>query len=333
MQHAVSKVQEPPQRGRQRWMDTLRATAVFLVVLEHAVILTPGELPGAVEHANDLMTPFRIPTLMFLSGMLLHRSLAKPLREYVTGKVSRIAWPFLVWSAVILLVKIPGETPTGIVHSVLLSPQSPMWYLAYLFVFYLVALVLPAGVRPWVIVPALVGAVLVPADGNWERFLCTLAFFLAGDLFARHAGRLTAALRHRSILVPLVVLAVALALASTLGHDVRYKALYAIPTLAGILAAIPAFQWFSTTRVGERISSLGALTIVFYVVSYPAQLVGWHALEAVGAPPVLNMLGNLVIGLGCGHLAAVLQDRFVVLRYLFDLQPRRRTPQEGNAVA
>lgn len=311
-------------------MDTLRATAVFLVVLEHAVILTPGDLPDLVVQTNHLMTPFRIPTLMFLSGMLLHRSLAKSRQEYVTGKFSRIAWPYLVWSAVILLVKIPGETPTGILHSVLLSPESPMWYLAYLFAFYLMALFLSLEIRPWVIVSALVGALLVPADGNWERLLYTFAFFLAGDLFARHLGSLMAAIRRRFILVPLVLLALALAVVSALGHDVRYKALFVIPTMAGILAAIPAFQWFSTTRLGERISSLGAVTIIFYVVSYPAQIVGWHTLEAAGAPPVLNMLGNLIIGLGCGYIAMRLQSRFFRLQYLFDLQPRRLKGPSGQ---
>jgi hypothetical protein len=42
------------------------------------------------------------------------------------------------------------------------------------------------------------------------------------------------------------------------------------------------------------------------------------------------MLGNLIIGLGCGYIAMRLQSRFFLLQYLFDLQPRRLKGPSGQ---
>ena len=81
-----------------QWMDFLRGLAVLLVVVLHA---NSQNIAGAsVEwwaEVNRYLTPFRMPLLMFMSGMLLHRSLAKPLPLYVWGKAAAIAWPLLVW--------------------------------------------------------------------------------------------------------------------------------------------------------------------------------------------------------------------------------------------
>lgn len=83
---------------RMQWMDFLRGLSVLLVVVLHA---NTHNIAGAsVEwwsEVNRHLTPFRMPLLMFMSGMLLHRSLAKPLPIYIWGKITAIAWPLVVW--------------------------------------------------------------------------------------------------------------------------------------------------------------------------------------------------------------------------------------------
>ncbi|WP_158583135.1 acyltransferase family protein [Nesterenkonia natronophila] len=77
-------------------MDFLRGLAVVLVVVLHA-----AQHGGATVHwwdeANRFLAPFRMPLLMFLSGILLARSLLKPLTLYLWGKVAAVGWPLAVW--------------------------------------------------------------------------------------------------------------------------------------------------------------------------------------------------------------------------------------------
>lgn len=88
-----------PGAARMQWMDFLRGIAVLLVVVLHAASHGGAEIQAWSE-INRHLTPFRMPLLMFLSGMLLHRSLAKPLPVYLWGKVAAIVWPLLVWMVI-----------------------------------------------------------------------------------------------------------------------------------------------------------------------------------------------------------------------------------------
>ena len=78
-----------PSAARMQWMDLLRGLAVLLVVVLHAASHGGAEVEGWTL-VNRHLTPFRMPLLMFLSGMLLHRSLAKPLPVYLWGKVAAL---------------------------------------------------------------------------------------------------------------------------------------------------------------------------------------------------------------------------------------------------
>ena len=77
--------------GRIQWMDVLRGIAVLLVVVLHGADIPYLNGNGVEEWAqvNRYLEPFRMPLLMFLSGILLPRSLAKPLRLYAWGRVRR----------------------------------------------------------------------------------------------------------------------------------------------------------------------------------------------------------------------------------------------------
>ncbi|MGO3033094.1 MAG: acyltransferase family protein, partial [Microbacterium gubbeenense] len=71
-----AQVAEP--RERLAWVDAARALCVLAVVVLHTTIsllmvFEPGPLDMTWRHIVDAMTPFRMPALSLLSGMLLSR--------------------------------------------------------------------------------------------------------------------------------------------------------------------------------------------------------------------------------------------------------------------
>ncbi|NSX38244.1 acyltransferase family protein [Pseudarthrobacter oxydans] len=86
-------------KKRMQWMDVMRGAAVLLVILFHTESQISGNLPGyepIFAIFNDAVAPFRMPTLMLMSGMLLPRSLRKPVGAYLRGKLFVIGWPYLL---------------------------------------------------------------------------------------------------------------------------------------------------------------------------------------------------------------------------------------------
>lgn len=124
---------------RELWMDRLRGIAVLLVIAWHAFSIPTFfgvAMPATVLIANDALSTYRIPALLVLSGLLLRRSLAKPLPTYYLGKVRHIAWPFLVWSLIYWLAN-PGGVD-GLSADYWLG-GSYLWYLLVIGFCYAIA--------------------------------------------------------------------------------------------------------------------------------------------------------------------------------------------------
>lgn len=323
--------------ARLAWMDTMRGIAVLLVVLTHAVHVGPVPAPPALLVVDRITTPFRVPALMFLSGMLLPRSLAKPRGVYLRGKVSRILWPYLLWSLVILAVTSFGAPGPNPLVELFWRPSSSMWYLGYLFLYYLAVLLVPPAGRTWLLVPTLVGLVaaapsvaldpLAPphSDLLQKLFFCFVCF-LCGDLLTRNAARWLPVLMDVRTAAAAGLLALPALVMSVAGHEVRFQPLYLVSTLAGIMATIPLLTRLSATAVGRSAASLGRSSIVFFTTHFPAQLVAWHLALAVGLTGGLGVTGaKLVAGLGAGCAMVWLRSHVPVVDHLFDLHLERWT--------
>lgn len=180
---------------RMEWMDTLRGAAVVAVVVLHVQLTTSavtGDPLAPLAWLDARLAVVRMPLLMLLSGVLLARSLAKGWRSHVGGKVRAILWPYAVWMAIDLThvfvdAAVAGRpVPWHMAGEALYDPPGYLWFLAWLFVFHLLAGVLPARIRT---VAALGGVALAPVvDGvgpDLARFLWLFPFFLLGDVLAR----------------------------------------------------------------------------------------------------------------------------------------------------
>lgn len=178
-------------------MDTLRGAAVLGVVVMHAelaVVAATGEELAAVHAVNGWLGPVRMPVLVLLSGLLVPRSLAKGLRHHLRGKARHILWPYLVWGlldvthvqldALVLGRPLRWELLAQLFY----DPHTYLWFLGYLFVFHVVAGLLPTAARTSAIPVCLLAGDL-PGE-SLDKLVGLLGWFLVGDLAARAlAGR------------------------------------------------------------------------------------------------------------------------------------------------
>lgn len=303
---------------RMTWMDALRGAAILMLLVWHAVAvpqLFGIEMPAAVRAVNAFFLPYRMPALMLLSGMLLTRSLRKPLPEYFAGKFAMIAWPYLLWVVVAKATFLDVEGMPWW-HWRAWYATSYLWFLFFIGVFYLLA---PALRRlpPWVpVAAAAVGGALLPTGSTEQRMAFFAVFFFAGAWLtaAREPARL---LPSGRVALLLAVPAVAYGVAAVWWTDVVQYAVWGAPcSIAGCLALATAFRHAPKIGpVGRSLRFAGRHSIVFYVSHFPIMAM---VTESVGAHvPALALAAlNLAAALAVGILFARADHRAPV-RWLF----------------
>lgn len=322
----------PPKTGRLHWMDGLRGTAIVLIMVLHAteMLRSIGMPPDdGVALLNTVASPFRIPLLMLLSGMLLSASLAKGVGRYLLGKLRAIAWPYVVW-LLLLLAVFPSLGIETVVRG-LFAPNTYLWYLHTLLIAYAAALALrrvPAWARtlaPLALALGLSSLDLPEAISMFspQRTLVLLTFFFAGDLLMRDLPRWLAVLRHPATIA--VGIASAAAVVATVlpadgpgSGDPVIAPLVIVALGVGVgLLSIP--RW--TNPLARALRWIGRHSIVFYVSHWITMYWGLQLF----AEPLMRegptALGGAMVGFGLvvGVATAWLVQLRTPVRYLFRL--------------
>jgi uncharacterized membrane protein YcfT len=268
------------------WMDTLRGGAVVAVVVLHSQLTTSAVTGASLEplrSANEVLALVRMPLLMVLSGVLLSRSLAKGLRRHYVGKVRAILWPYAVWitfdlTHVMVDCALAGRPlPWHMLAEVFYDPPGYLWFLAYLFVFHVLAGLMTPGVRslavPVVLVLAAANLFAGVGEGGTERFLWLFPCFLFGDLLARLLpGRVPASLAAGANRISLRPLA-------TVG---RASIVYYVVHMLVVVYAVPLLWHGLGVRNGWLVwaTTLAAALGAGYALSRVQHRKGWRWLFA-----------------------------------------------------
>lgn len=304
---------ESPQSGRRmEWMDLLRGSAVLLVVVWHVVAVPAmyegSEPSGIVGAFNNALSPFRIPTLLVLSGLLLERSLSKGTKRYVTGKVRHIAWPYALWC---VLITAASGSLTGLISPWFWLGGNILWYLAVLLFCYAAALLRPRWL-PWgvcVVAPLVLLWVVEPSTNAVNRFLWFGAFFFLGVTLSRHLGQLQQRLPGWGAAL-LGVFALGGGAAVVLGHVTQQTPVFFMVSAVGILAVLWCAPRVPRTGLTKVLEWYGRHSIVVYVGHALAMFGTMRVLEAVGAAGSVVTIPLMVVGgFGAPTLLILVRDR------------------------
>ncbi len=307
------------------WMDVLRGLAILLVILHHStqnVTARVGAVPEVFVFLSEFFAPFRMPMLMFLSGLLVANSLKRPAGEYVWGKVRRIGWPILVWT---LIYQFAGG------NFEITDPafwNSYLWFMQFVGAYYLIALLI-RWIPIWVlIVLPFAGMLLLPAETLGQRFFYLMPFFFLGAFFEKHWDRY-----ERLLTMPLAavlcVIPLGVALYSGLVEPLWYMPIAAVPAMLGIVilvrvsVAIPNTRWLAPVRF------VGRYSLIYYCAHYPVFAALGRLAERVGVTDAtLALLGVFALTLAVSTVFALLGRRMPV-SLLFEL-PRSLWPSRRN---
>jgi fucose 4-O-acetylase-like acetyltransferase len=326
---------------RMRWMDVLRGAAILLVMLSHSTRVLADVLAEApvMDVVDAFFEPYRMPMLMFLSGMLLPVALAKPLPAYYLGKVRRLVWPYVVW---VVLLGLVGAAPGPLLDPRTWYATSYLWYVFFLLCYFAVAplgrRLPPAGV---VVVAAGLVVASVPLDaandGRTKSLLYLGAFFALGHAAAsapRVLERLTAP--RLPVTAGVIALGLVPGVAAVTTDLPTLEGAFAVLSLLGVLATIVVARAAVGTGGTRFVEWIGRNSIVFYAVHFPFLLALAGVLESSGAS--WGPLGSAVAVVVAFALALGVGCTFTALRgvgpvgWLFELPRSRRAAMPSSPV-
>lgn len=315
-------------RPRLDWMDCLRGLAIVLVIIVHAYSIALSDSHGGrlpwIGHFNGLVGPLRMPAMMFLSGLLVPRSLLKGTATYVDGKVRRILYPYFLWSALMITFFYIATVTIGWGYSADLwfrpfyAPLEHLWFLANLFLYFIIARVV-VRLNPLIASAAFFGVSFFPIAGQWHTFWYFAGFFMLGV----GAARLPALW---SALTGKIWLSAALLLASlavfftfdTGGMGAVGEAVRIPSAIAGLVGAAGLTMRVASVRFLRPIRFIGRNSIVFYLAHWPLIIFSSRVLAQEHDFGVRKLfVASLVAALVGSFALTILATRFAVVNLLF----------------
>ncbi len=307
---------------RQSWMDLLRGLAILLVVAFHSVtILSRVDLvpPAWLKEITDFFALYRMPTLMFLSGLLLPKSLEKGSATYFLGKLRSVWWPYLIWSAVTAIVfsRDVGSVPA--IFS-LLNAGSYLWFLYFIGIFYFVAY-LVKSFNFLIVGAAIFGIAVLVSFGSpgivvHTRMFYLMTFFFLGAFAGRHWDAFLALIDRRESLIAAAVAAIGGVLAAY--FDFKSGPAFIALTLAFVIAACHLSRKVADRRWTHLPNYVGRNSLKFYVSHFPAiYLFDVMAVRLGVTNTDILVIASIVFALSFGLILSVAAERSKAVQWLF----------------
>lgn len=308
---------------RLYWMDLIRGICILLVLLVHAseaLKISGFSYPDGARFFNQAFELYRMPLLMFLSGMLLHRSLKKEPSENIYGKFALIFWPFLVWSMAIYVAE--GRLDLITILKTPISAPSLLWYLWFICAYYVLSIVIDKKRIPVLFVIALTYFLssIAPSWLRIDRFFYLFGFFMLGHFLVLNRFKLfeNPCIGLLGLLAGIWGSFIAIKGTPSL---IKYDIFYLWASFGVISFILWSTKRYKSSFVMMPIEWVGKNSIVFYAAHFPIQL---------AIAPVLTKLGGIsspyaygIVFVGSMTLCAAitfLRGKFLFVAALFDFR-------------
>ena len=299
---------------RVMWVDTAKGFGIILVVLGHVLrgLVSANVMTWTptAQFADAWIYAFHMPLFFFLSGLFLFRSTFKAWPTLIWDRFRTIAYPYFIWSVVILVIKAPlgsiVNSPRDLsdIPLILYEPIEQFWFLYVLFLLVVVTgCLMKFGVNVWLnlLFAALLYPGILPIPFfKWVPLdqIRFFAIFLALGTVLGKYGAVETLLRIPGRWLVLTV-ALGLAISSLPAwHDIRYQyPLQFLAAASGTAAIVALAVLLDRSRWNAVVQFLGRYTLEIYVahtiVSAAVRIALQHFTD-VKSPAIYLLVGTAV---------------------------------------
>jgi len=179
------------------WFDYAKGICILLVVMMHST-LGVGEAMDGEGFMHTIVAfakPFRMPDFFLLSGLFLFRVIDRDWRTYLDRKVMHFAYFYLLWLAILTVVKagpaLGTDAGAWVAHfaHALVTPNPNLWFIYVLPLFFVATkLARAAGIPNWALWLGAAAMQTFPMHTGWEAIddygATYFVFFLTGYMAA-----------------------------------------------------------------------------------------------------------------------------------------------------
>lgn len=310
-----------PLPRRSDWVDVAKGLGIVLVALGHVI----GGLRDAGLLAADSVWRtvffdiyiFHMPLFFFISGLFVEKRVAAPPRVFIESLLRRVAWPYLLWSAIQIsviqalggLVNVPTPFAAENYYSLVWRTTGQFWYLHALAALLLMSfLVIPRFGGKALVGLALVGLALaewLDPPGTLGMISRYGIYFALGVLLGPKLSRLQVAEARLGVVALLALAAFFLGAEAARHLGLAYGSPPCLPVAIDGCIAVLALAQLPAVASQRSLQALGRLSLPIFLM---------HVLFAAGSRILLHKglgISDTAILLPMGFGAAVLGPLFV----------------------
>lgn len=317
-------------KSRHAWMDSLRGAAIILVIHYHVTenISKYPDTPQILIDLTNLIAPLRMPILIFLSGLLVSKSILKGKKEYFSGKMKNILYPFLIWTVIMYALSYAKEIYLGdpmettFLQALTVMPLYHLWFLEFLLIYYIVIYYMK-NIQPLIILSSVIFVYFIFYGYGDDRVLSLFCFFTLGYYFGRNLNEISTKIKEMSYIPIFISTAVAVVFSifniknDLINSNVYYllSAIFFIPIL------IKLFMLIENTKLSRFLEFFGVGSLVLYLVHLPVITVVFNILKIAYPGSTLSAYFILMFATVSISVAILyLSRRFKIVSLLFSLK-------------